>query len=108
MDNSDKKDETVFSEKIARKEKRKLAARRTSSGTVWAGLGMFGMIGWSVAIPTLLGAALGIWLDKKYPESFSWTLTFLVVGLLTGCIIAWYWVAKEDREIHQNKDENDK
>jgi len=108
MDNSGKNDGTVFSEQIAKKEKRKLTAQRTSSGTVWAGLGMFGMIGWSVAIPTLLGAALGIWLDKKYPESFSWTLTFLVIGLLTGCIIAWYWVAKEDKEIHQNKEENDK
>src|SRR5664279_2528609 len=107
MDNSDQNDETVFSEQIAKKEKRKLTARRTGAGTVWAGLGMFGMIGWSVAIPTLLGAALGIWLDKKYPQSFSWTLTFLVIGLLAGCIIAWYWVTKEDREIHQNKEEDD-
>ncbi len=94
--------------KSPEKKNENLTAQRTSSGTVWAGLGMFGMIGWSVAIPTLLGAALGIWLDKKYPESFSWTLTFLVIGLLTGCIIAWYWVAKEDKEIHQNKEENDK
>ena len=107
MDNSDQNDETVFSEQIAKKEKRKLTARRTSAGTVWAGLGMFGMIGWSVAIPTLLGAALGIWLDKKYPESFSWTLTFLMIGLLAGCIIAWYWVSKENREINQNKEEDD-
>ena len=107
MDNSDQNDETFFSEQIAKKEKRKLTARRTSAGTVWAGLGMFGMIGWSVAIPTLLGAALGIWLDKKYPESFSWTLTFLMIGLLAGCIIAWYWVSKENREINQNKEEDD-
>ena len=68
---------------------------------------MFGMVGWSVAVPTLLGAALGIWLDKNYPESFSWTLTFLIIGLITGCIIAWYWVDKEDKEMHQNKEEND-
>jgi len=107
MDNSGKNDDTGFSEKIAKKEKRKLIARRTSSGTVWAGLGMFGMIGWSVAIPTLLGAALGIWLDKKYPETFSWTLSFLVIGLLTGCIIAWYWVSKEDRRINRSKEEDD-
>jgi ATP synthase protein I len=35
--------------------------------TVWFGLGMMGLIGWSVAIPTLLGAALGLWLDKRHP-----------------------------------------
>ena len=107
MDSANKKDENFFSEQIARKEKRKLKAQRVNSGSVWAGLGMFGMIGWSVAIPTLLGAALGIWLDKIYPQSFSWVLSFLMIGLIAGCIIAWYWVDKEDKQMHQNKDEND-
>ena len=27
---------------------------------------MMGLIGWSVAVPTLLGAALGLWLDKNH------------------------------------------
>lgn len=107
MDSSDKKSEIKFSEQIARKERRKLKAQRVSSGSVWSGLGMFGMIGWSVAIPTLMGAALGIWLDKTYPESFSWALSFLMIGILAGCIIAWYWVDKEDKKIHQDKEEND-
>src|SRR5664279_1493379 len=105
MNHSDKNDDSVFRGQIAKKEKRKLTAHRTSAGTVWAGFGMFG---WSVAIPTLLGAALGIWLDKKYPESFSWTLSLLIIGLFTGCIIAWYWVAKEDKEMHENKETDDK
>ena len=108
MDSSDKKDENLFSEQIAKKEKRKLKAQRVSSGSAWAGLGMFGMVGWSVAIPTLAGAALGIWLDKHYPETFSWVLSLLVIGLITGCIIAWYWVAKEDKEMHQDKEDNDR
>jgi predicted F0F1-ATPase subunit len=34
---------------------------------VWFGLGMMGLIGWSVVVPTLLGAALGIWLDAHHP-----------------------------------------
>lgn len=108
MNSSDKKDENEFSAQIERKEKRKLKAQQVNSGSVWAGLGMFGMIGWSIAIPTLLGAALGIWLDRKHVESFSWTLSGLMVGLIAGCAIAWFWVAKEDREMHQNnKDENE-
>ncbi len=102
-----KKDEDPFSDQIAEKEKQKLKALREKNGTVWFGLGMFGMIGWSVAAPTLLGAALGIWLDKKYPQTFSWTLTCLIIGLLSGGIIAWYWIAKEDKEMHNDKDEND-
>jgi len=107
MDSSNKKDDNFFSEQISKKEKRKLKAQRVSSGSVWAGLGMFGMVGWSVVIPTLLGAALGIWLDKTYPESFSFTLSFLMMGLITGCIIAWYWVDKEDKKMHQDEEEND-
>jgi ATP synthase protein I len=49
---------------------------------------------------------LGIWLDKKYTESFSWTLTCLVLGLFAGCLIAWHWITKEHKEMNQ-KDETD-
>jgi len=38
------------------------------------------VIGWSVAIPTLLGAALGLWLDQHYPGKHAWTLALLVAG----------------------------
>jgi predicted F0F1-ATPase subunit len=43
------------------------AAHVTRTG-VWFGLGMMGLIGWSVAVPTLLGAALGLWLDSRHPR----------------------------------------
>ncbi|WP_086540408.1 AtpZ/AtpI family protein [Algoriphagus antarcticus] len=102
--NSDQ--ENFFSEEVAKKEKRKLKALKEKNG-VWFGLGMMGMVGWSVAVPALLGAALGIWLDKSYPQTFSWTLTFLMVGIIGGVIIAWSWVNKEDKEVHKNNEEND-
>jgi ATP synthase protein I len=62
---------------------------------------MMGLIGWSVAVPTLLGAALGLWLDSSHPGAQSWTLALLVAGLALGCLNAWLWVAKEDRAIHE-------
>lgn len=62
---------------------------------------MTGLIGWSVVVPTLAGIALGIWLDNKYQGSHSWTLSLLVVGLTIGCVNAWYWVAKEEKEIRE-------
>jgi len=85
---------------------RKLKAQRHVSKTVWSGLGMMGLIGWSVAIPTLLGAALGLWLDKRYPGEHSWALALLAIGLGLGCFNAWRWIVKEDREINQDEDEN--
>jgi ATP synthase protein I len=87
--------EDSFSKIIAEKEKRKLKAMSENKGTTWFGLGMFGMVGWSVSVPTVIGALGGIWLDRKYPQSFSWTITCLLCGLVAGCLMAWNWV-KED------------
>ncbi len=96
-----------FSNAVGGKEERKLKAQHEKK-SVWSGLGLFGMVGWSVAVPALLGTALGIWRDKKYKESFSWTLGLLLAGLMLGCLIAWNWVQKENKEIHKkNEDENE-
>ena len=48
-----------LSREVGAKAARKLKARRHVTQGVWFGLGMMGLIGWSVVIPTLLGAALG-------------------------------------------------
>jgi ATP synthase protein I len=101
-----KKQPDVFSQQIAAKEKIKMKALRSGS-SVWFGLGMMGMVGWSVVVPSLLGVLGGIWLDKKYPQSFSWTLTLLIAGLVTGSTIAWYWVDKENKEMHKDKEQQD-
>jgi ATP synthase protein I len=87
-----------FMRKVAEQEKRKLEAKQIV--TIWSGLGMMGLVGWSVAVPTMIGTALGIWLDKRYPGAHSWTLALLVAGLAIGCLNAWHWVAKENKEIH--------
>jgi ATP synthase protein I len=84
-------------ERIAKKEERKLKARKEKHRGLWFGLGMFGMVGWSVAIPTLLGVALGAAIDRAWPSRFSWTLTFLFVGAAVGCWNTWYWVSRKRR-----------
>lgn len=87
---------------------RKLKAQRHVTKTVWSGLGMMGLVGWSVSMPTLLGAMLGLWLDKHYPGEHSWTLALLTMGLALGCFNAWHWIVKEDREIHQDESDTKK
>lgn len=93
--------------KIGAKADQKLKAKRNPSPGVWFGLGMMGLVGWSVVVPTLLGAALGHWLDDHYPGKHAWTLALLVIGLAIGCLNAWHWVAKEDNAMHQDQEEND-
>ena len=72
---------------------------------VWFGLGMIGLIGWSVTVPALLGLALGLWLDRQYPGTHAWTLALFVGGLTLGCFNAWHWVDKEDRSMHRTQRE---
>jgi ATP synthase protein I len=96
-----------FAGEIGAKAARKIKARQSTQG-VWFGLGMMGLVGWSVVVPTLLGAALGIWLDKHHPGNHPWTLALLVVGLAVGCLNAWHWVAKEDKAMHdETEDDNE-
>jgi ATP synthase protein I len=101
------KDQTAFSQEIGAKAARKLKAQRNPTQGVWFGLGMMGIVGWSVVVPTLLGAALGIWLDNRNPGTHSWTLTLLVIGLVIGCLNAWYWGSKENKEMGDDQEDKD-
>ncbi len=94
-------------EEIAAKAGRKLRARRHKERTVWFGLGMMGVIGWSVAMPTLLGAVLGLWLDRRFPGGRSWTLALLVGGLTLGCMNAWRWISMEDQAMRNEQEDRD-
>jgi len=94
-----------FADQVGQKAGRKLKARRSGDRGVWFGLGMMGLIGWSVTVPTLLGAALGIWLDKHHAGAHPWTLALLFVGLSIGCLNAWHWVAQEERAMREDNDE---
>jgi len=68
----------TFAAQVGAKAARKLMARKNATHGVWFGLGMMGLVGWSVSIPTLLGTALGVWLDGRHPGGHSWTLALLV------------------------------
>lgn len=82
-------------DELGRKAARKLKARREGDRGIWFGLGMMGLVGWSVAVPTVLGIAVGVWLDHRTGGTISWTLTGLLVGVAAGCLNAWYWVQRE-------------
>jgi ATP synthase protein I len=90
--------EREIADAVGRKAERKLRARRTGRRGVWFGLGMFGLVGWAVALPTIGGVALGLWLDARFPARVSWTLTLLLAGALLGSLNAWYWIKRESRD----------
>jgi ATP synthase protein I len=98
-------DETAFARQVGAQAARKRKAQRQSAKSIWFGLGMSGLIGWSVTIPALVGVCFGIWVDKHYPSSLSWTLMLLFIGLLIGCFNAWHWVDSERKQMEEDVDE---
>jgi ATP synthase protein I len=100
-------EETAFLRQVRAKAARKLRAQRAGTQSVWFGLGMVGLVGWSVVVPTLLGIMLGAWLDRRHPGQHSWMLWLLVAGLIIGCANAWRWVSREHQAIHEEPDAED-
>lgn len=93
---------------VEAKEKRKMKARKNLSEGVRFGFVKYGVIGWTVAVPMLLGIAAGSWLDRNYPCPHSWTLSLMALGLFTGCASVWYWMEMEDEKMKREKEEEDK
>jgi ATP synthase protein I len=105
-DDPDRQEEELLRQ-ITIKERRRLHARRTQSEQIWLGLGAFGIIGWSVAVPAVLGILLGLWLDARFPGKFSWTVAILFAGITLGCFNAWYWLSREHETIMQERESDD-
>jgi ATP synthase protein I len=92
---------------VASKASRKLKEQDKGDRSIWFGIGTFGLIGWSIALPTLLGALGGMWIDRHFPGARSWTLVFLVAGLVLGCAQAWRWISGEEKKIRKGEDKHD-
>ena len=96
-DSRDKQKRDLSAEGIKRQAERMAKARNTRAPSPLRGLSAFGMIGWSVAVPTVGGAFLGLWLNRVAPQSFSWPIALILGGVVIGIVIAWSWInEKED------------
>jgi ATP synthase protein I len=102
VDAKNDKSESAFVRVVNEKVARKLRMQRDQTQGVWFGLGMSGLIGWSVTVPAIAGALFGAWLDRNHPSSRSWTLALLVAGLVLGCANAWRWVSQQDRAMRDD------
>ena len=82
-------------DQIGRDAARKKAARDTPGPSPLRGIGVFGMIGWAIVVPTVGGAFLGLWLDRVAPQGFSWAIALILGGVVVGGLLAWAWIDKE-------------
>lgn len=58
---------------------------------------VFGIIGWSLLIPVLLGIAGGIWLEKTFKDVFPWSAILILVSLSVGVLNAWFWIVQNKK-----------
>jgi ATP synthase protein I len=75
--------------RVEERQRRMSRTRAERDRAFWRSVSLLGIVGWSVSVPTLIGIAVGAWIDQKWPGPFSWTLMLLTLGLALGCVHAW-------------------
>ncbi len=80
---------------IAGRASRMQRARRAGDRGLWFGLGMFGLVGWSISVPLLIGLVIGRWLDGRFDGGARWSLSLMTLGLIVGAINVWNWLERE-------------
>ncbi len=85
--------------RVGVRQARMIRRRQQGLPGFWQAVTMVGAIGWPVALGTVIGSAVGTWIDHRWPSRFSWTVTLLFAGLVLGCVEAWGRIksAQEER-----------
>ncbi len=94
MSDTSEPDEEPFLRDIRRQAKRAGAA---SHMTAWQGFALIGWVGWLIALPAVVGAFAGRWIDRRAGTGVFWTLSLLFTGLTFGCVSAWRQLHEELR-----------
>ena len=71
---------------------RQLRSRREGEPSLLRQLASVGVLGWVLVVPTLLGIALGRWLDAQWATGITFTAALLLLGILLGGWAAWRWI----------------
>ena len=81
-------------ESVARFEQRRRRWRGEGPRALVMALTVIG-IGWTIAIPTVLGFLCGHWLDQRYRSGVVLSAGLGMLGLTIGCYSAWRHIAQQ-------------
>jgi ATP synthase protein I len=89
-----KRDEDL-SRAVQLREERRRRWEEEGERPLWRNLSMVGALGWLVVVPTLLGIALGRWLDDTFDTGVTFTGALIFVGVVVGGYLAWHRISHE-------------
>lgn len=75
--------------------RRERAGREEPEPSLGARLGQIGILGWTIVVPTLLGLALGHWLDRYFGTRVFFSAPLLMIGAGVGLWSAWKWMHRQ-------------
>lgn len=88
QNDSQKKLKQSLESNISRLEKSKKEKKSILAQTVF-----LGTLGVMFILPVVLGAYLGVWLDKKLSGfSFSWTVSLIFLGVVVGAVNVYLFI----------------
>lgn len=64
-------------------------------------LAQIGVLGWTIVVPTLIGVALGRWLDRLFGTRVFFSAPLLMIGAAFGLWSAWKWMHRQQRNDHE-------
>lgn len=64
-------------------------------------LAQIGVLGWTIVVPTLIGLALGRWLDRLFGTRVFFSAPLLMIGAAFGLWSAWKWMHRQQRSDHE-------
>lgn len=75
--------------------RRAARAREVPEPSLGSRLGQIGILGWAIVLPTLLGLALGRWLDRIFATRVFFSAPLLMAGAALGFWSAWKWMHRQ-------------
>ena len=87
-------------EAARRASERDARARRDPEPSLGSRLAQIGILGWTIVVPTLVGLALGRWLDRLVGTRVFFSAPLLMIGAGLGLWSAWKWMHHQQRNDH--------
>ena len=84
-----------FLETLRHKRERAERNRREENPSFWSNVGLFGVVGWSITVPMVLGLLVGRLIDKRFDSGAVYTVFLMLVGLGFGCYNVWRLISRK-------------